>query len=87
MQERDNPREFGLFEDRIPCRTVSSFFVLLVSGRKIPLAGVWETLLFLNYLLLPFSFIFLDFMLQKPMVFHDIPSDCIQHELFIHFFL
>ena len=86
-QERDNPREFRLFQAWILCGTVSFFFCLPISGRKNPLSGFYGALHLLSCLLLLFPFKFFDFMVQKTMVFHDIPAYRIQHELFIYFLL
>ena len=80
------PPEFRLFKSRISSRGHLIFFLDSVFGRKNPLSGFYGMLFWLNRFLPLFSFVFFDFMMQKPVVFHDVPAYGIQHEFFIYFF-
>lgn len=57
-----------------------------ISGRKNPLALILASLFFLHCFLSGFPFKFMNFIVQKPVVFIDIPPDRIQHKFLIYFF-
>ena len=65
-----------------------SFFplLLLFQGAKTPLLLILETLFFLYSFLTHFSFKFMYFIVQKTVVFINIPANCIQHKFLVDLF-
>ncbi len=69
--------KFRLFQALTSHEILSFLFTGLISGRKNPLAIFFQAPFSLSCFLLWFSFVFFDFLIQEPVVFIDIPANCI----------
>ena len=62
------------------------FSMYSILGRTNPLPGFFAPRFCLSCFFFLFPFVFLEFFIQKAVVFIDIPTDCVQHKLLIYFF-
>ena len=86
IKKQESPAKSNAFQHLAFYRRFLFSFLQSILRRKNPLALHFETHFFLSGLLLRFPFKFFDFIMEKTVVFIDIPTDRIQHEFFIYFF-
>ena len=86
IKKQESPAKSNAFQYLAFYRRFLFSFLQSILRRKNPLALHFETHFFLSGLLLRFPFKFFDFIMEKTVVFIDIPTDRIQHEFFIYFF-